>query len=367
MNKIVLIDDNQDMRDEFQQVFDEVGGSETRYELEIWNQDKIQNIEDCNKSDSGESNAAEDVFKRGLDQEAEISLVVVDHDLSKLGLRSSKTSIVAACRQSQKPVCTYHRAPSQNTTTSQIRRIINQQHSYSIEVNISSVQGAVKELINIADGFQVIKDGVYILDSGELRQGPATIIARILGQIEQESYFLRYMESASLFSDILDFALDEPNANNTDILDKLYIILGYWLYNYVLQFPGIILNQVAAASYLNLSQESFEQFIPRIENCRYRGPFSSNQKYWWRYNIDDFLIENDVNSGYEMLTELGESANQSVCHVSHESPAGFYSIANGEPISELRSKGNISWIPAGADLCRIDESTYDRIAPLIGF
>ena len=188
-------------------------------------------------------------------------------------------------------------------------------------------------------------------------------MAELTGRPDQAPYFSNYLESATLMSDILEFA-----ENDQPLIEKkLALVLGYWLYNYVLVYPGILLNDIAAASYLDLSLESLNGSKDFFTKAKYEGPFSGDKEYWWRYDLDDILIEQNADSGYSLLSDKGlQEIEQSTCFRSGQHPAGYYCIANQQAISLEESRGDISWIPSGADLCRIDKGTYEKLSVLLG-
>ena len=366
-NKIVLIDDNDIPRKELGEALNNAILDSREYVVEPWLKDQLIQMHSDHKSDDGgHSNAMEDVFQRIFDARDDIALVVVDHDLSGLNLSISKSAIVAGCSAALIPVCTYHRAPSTTSAVGNLKHIRAQQHSYSIQINLSDLEDAASIVLNIAGGFAELEEKVAALINEGSTRGPADFIARITGRTDQAPYFLQYMESATLFSDILEFADDNGGLEQARLAQKLSLVLGYWLYSYVLVFPGILLNRIAAASYLDLGQDSFTGNHEAFSTAEYRGPFSVAGEYWWRYDLDDLLIGKDVDSGFELLQLTGIAAERSLCFVSNESPAGYYCIAHKKPVSIESSKGNIGWIPSGADLCRIDISTFDKLSPLLG-
>lgn len=365
-NKIVLIDDNEKPREELNEALKAVIANMAGTDIvEVWQAETIKQSLSDNESTDGLSNAMEDVFGRVFAAESELKLVVVDHDLSGFNLAISKSAVVAGCRKARIPVCTYHRGPTPSTDAANLRFIQDQQHSFSIQVSFVDAHEAAKDIWNIALGFDEIYKGVSSHLQEGLSGGPAEIIAKITEHPDQSSYFLQYLESPALFSDILGFS-EEAVQDDLEILArKLSLVLGYWLHNYVLVFPGILLNRVAAASYLDLDIPSFESNAETFSVAKYEGPFAAPVDYWWRYDLEDMLINADVESGYDLLRAEGVATNMCKCSISGESPAGYYCIASQKPISMERSKGNIVWMPSGADLCRINNDTFDKLSPLL--
>lgn len=365
-NKIVLIDDNTGPREDLNSALLALTSNGDEFSIVTWLENDLNKLLGYGTSTTGESNATEDIVARALSDDEDIALIVVDHDLSAFELPITKSAIVAGCRAAMIPVCTYHRAPANQTPMTVVKHIQAQQHSYSLQVPVADSEAAATTIVSVTRGFSFLIDKIPgVLERGEA-SGPAEIVAEVLGRPEQATYFSSYLESATLISDILEFADDEGANQNDMIAKKLSLVLGYWLYNYVLVYPGILLNDVAASSYLDLSEESFEKAKNAFSDAKYDGPFGGEQDFWWRYNLDDILIENDTDSGFSFLVAKGDEAERSTCFRSGEAPAGYYCIAHRKPISLEESRGDISWIPSGADLCRIDNNTYEKLSALLG-
>lgn len=64
-------------------------------------------------------------------------------------------------------------------------------------------------------------------------------------------------------------------------------ILGYWLWDSVLRFPGIIVNTVAAASYLDIAPETFVDLrIQKLgKKALYNGPFADEKAPLWKVDL----------------------------------------------------------------------------------
>lgn len=369
MKQILLIDDriliSESIKNQLDAVIKEKQLSD--YSIVIWDEQILKEKYVANfVEDESISNADEDVWARALNKEGNIACVVIDHDLSNLtGIRISESVIANACKKESIPICTYHRQPTPKTESQNLRNSVNQARSFSIEIDISDLNNASHEILNITNGFNLLKNSINSKDISELSGGPAATIASILEKSELESFFSRYTSSSTLASDVIKH--DKEYEDPEYIKSKIPFILGCWLYNYILPFPGIILNNIAAASYINLEVNDFIENQSLFINAKYNGPFSENTSYWWRYDLDKILVENDCEDGVEFLEKNNiKNASPCKCSVTNESPAGFYCLVQKAPISLEASIGNISWIAEGADLCRISKQIYYRLAPMMG-
>lgn len=369
MKKIVLIDDKPEIQAQLVSALSTLVGK--KYALESWDKDIVAQKwkENMDGTDSL-SNADEDVWYRVLVRETGLALVVADHDLSAYGnVRISESAITDACRQSATPVCTYHRKPSAKSHTQALRGIYGQTRSFSIAIDLSDIAAAAATIVDIADSFETLQIAFPGINEEVKKQGPAAIIASILEQPGLTSVFSRYATGPTLASDVIDhIAIQQPDEESvSEALDKrMPFVLGCWLHNYVLPFPGVILNGVAAASYVNLLQADFDSNISEFQAAQYVGPFGKAKKYWWRSELDNLFIEHDCEDGIAYLAKKSKDAGPSVCSATQSSPAGYYCIVRRAPISLTASVGSLGWVPEGADLSRMDQAIYDSVAHMMG-
>lgn len=59
---------------------------------------------------------------------------------------------------------------------------------------------------------------------------------------------------------------------------------AHWIRNTVMKYPGILYDDLTAATRLGISLDAFEtpQVQELLQGARYRGVFDSHQQYWWR-------------------------------------------------------------------------------------
>lgn len=376
MTDILLIDD---IEKNTKDLSDSIHAICSGLTVETWspNEEKKEQIRSLYESHSNknkeESNADEDIWKRVFASQ-EVKMVVVDHDLSQFkDLRISESSVANACKQLGIPICTYHRKPQNQQNTQTLSQIIDQSRSFSIEINVdlNNIEVSAKEIINIYTGFKTIRKQFDSLDDKIIKEGPARILATILEKPDYEYFFSKYLESTSLTSDIIKHAnSDEISKSEDDIpkylKDRLPFILGCLLYNNILLFPGIILNKTASASYINVDEDDFSQNTVYFKDAVYKGPFSNNESYWWRYDLDKILFEADFEEGKSFLASKEVTVKSCSCSVDSDSDAGYYCIVTKKPISAKNSKGRFAWVPEGADLCRINKKIYNKISAIMG-
>lgn len=371
MKKIILIDDKPDMQAKLRDAL--IPFLAGKYKIEAWDTKEVaEKYRMHSDTTNSESNADEDVWFRFFTAEQDVAIVVADHDLSGYGsVRISESAVADACRQSATPICTYHRAPSTKTAGQSLRGIYGQTRSFTITLDMTSGNEVVaaKNIISLADGFALIRDKFAAITEEVRKQGPAAILSHILDRPGLANAFALYVSGPSLASDAIYHIAKSQGAHESvtqDLDGRLPFILGCWLSNYILPFPGLILNTKAAASYLNIATSEFEANANKFDACQYTGPFSGADNYWWRTDLDQLLIDSDSEDGKEHLQKEGIEVSPSVCISTKESPAGYYCIVQKEPISLNASVGNLGWIPQGAHLSRIDQNIYDTVAHMMG-
>jgi hypothetical protein len=230
-----------------------------------------------------------------------------------------------------------------------------------------------RKLCLLAEGFREISNILHRSLSrtrGKV-QTPASIMAAILARPELVDQIAMYATGdQAKVAEVLPFA-----GKNTGDLDRLRkrlpTLMGYWLYDSILRFPGLLVNSVAAASYLNIAVEKFqkvEEVQKLFESALYSGPFKDSENpLWWRGALDDLLSEAGCQDGRALVQKhLQMTVAECRCSIDARKRAGFYCMATGTPVSAQSSKGNISWFPPGADLARIRNDVYDEIGPWVG-
>jgi hypothetical protein len=224
-----------------------------------------------------------------------------------------------------------------------------------------------KEAARVAKGFALVASG---LRSAIIRKksnhSPAALAATIMGRPLFSDRVAQYaLGDQKTFADVQTFAEDE----NEEIKRRIQIrLIGTWIYDSIIRFPGLILNTVAAASYLDVSVEEFRtnsEIQGLFRSALYKGPFADrSDPLWWRPDLDDLLIKSNVKSGRDLVTNsLGKSVRACKCSINPKLSAGYFCMITSKPISESESQGGLSWFPPGADIARVSKIELEELRP----
>jgi len=224
----------------------------------------------------------------------------------------------------------------------------------------SEVNALVRGFMSITAGLSAIKE----LESARRPQDSAALLASLLGRPELENRVRLFISGDQRMGAEL---LSSPDHD----LRRQSSIFGTWIYDSLLKYPGLVVNAVAAASYLNIAEEDFntQEVRALFDGAVYEGPFAcESRRLWWRDQLDELLLEEeDADDGVAFtLARTGRAVSPCKCSHSGEAPAGFYCMITKKPVSEEHSVGGISWFPPGADLARIVTTKYDELAPWLG-
>ena len=81
-----------------------------------------------------------------------------------------------------------------------------------------------------------------------------------------------------MVAEILPFA---DRKRHAELRQRLPSLFGYWLVDSILRFPGLLLNAVASASYLDISVQAFEGDVRNaFKSALYRGPFNDTRDHF---------------------------------------------------------------------------------------
>ena len=291
------------------------------------------------------------------------TLIFADRDLSKspnfVGM--SVSAVTGAAKRLGVPVCSYARQPAPEEYKWRARWE---------EGHIVLMSGTDDELarqaILAANGFAEIEAKLPAILKEKDSRSPAKILAALLGKPEESDKIALYsVGDQSRLSDIPTKA-----KNEADPVKKIACFLGYWLWDSILRYPGLLVNEVAAASHLNIGAEDFRKSEVRavFKSALYNGPFADSVKpQWWRGVLDDLVSQGDSNDGLELVRKkLTEKISPSKCWVDPSTTAGYYCIISDKSVSPKDSKGGLSWFPRGADLTRISTPLFEEYGPWIG-
>jgi hypothetical protein len=234
-------------------------------------------------------------------------------------------------------------------------------------IRLSLHQGLEKfatRVVAIADGFVTIAAGL----EGHQAKGkfaPGKVLAAILGKPE-------YADKISLYAsgdqNRLATARRLAGTSPAEQMQRTTCLLGYWLWDSVLRFPGVTVGEIPASSYLNIHQDVFikdEKVRGLFARAIYGGPFSAAKvPMWWRGVLDDLIAESGCEDGRTMASRaLGSDIPRSQCCEDSTKSAGYYCMLSERPVSLENSVGGLSWFPRGADLARISRSKLEELGP----
>lgn len=201
---------------------------------------------------------------------------------------------------------------------------------------------------------------------------PGTLLAGILKQPHVATHLdLFACGDQRAISEIMKVSQGKKTQLTSEQERRLVVALGVWLADLVMEFPGLLLNKTAAASYLDIAPADFAK--PKVqavfESAKYTDlPFADEQNpLWWRHLLDDLVNDGEVVSGRALCESMGiKRLAFCPCSVKPELHAGYYCMATEKPLSEEQSSGRVSWFPVGADLARLTARTHRVLAPWIG-
>lgn len=291
---------------------------------------------------------------------ANATLVVADRDLSKttglIGL--SESSVRRAADSLGIPECSYQR----NDQAAGAPAV--EQREACIAVSIAhGFENCAAQIIAVENGFAAIRGDLPTQLEKKGKKSPGHLLAGILGKPE-------YAEKISLYAsgdqnrlvDVLRISKSKGDSQ----LAQITCHLGYWLWDSVLRFPGVVLNSVTAASYLNILEAQFTGEVQAVfDGARYAGPFAgASGELWWRGMLDDLISSEKKADGRELASSrLGRDIEVSQCCEDASQPAGYYCMLSNRPVSLANSHPGLPWFPRGADLARVSRSQYEELGP----
>lgn len=303
----------------------------------------------------------------GLLKKPDVGMVIVDEDLSKYHGKGYVVSsdIKKHCRRLGIPICAYSKRSDEY-------KIEETQSWTQAQVTLDS-RRSVRELAarcnEVCAGFSLIREAFENGQKGKMKFGE--VLPKLLGapevavpQINQ--YAWGHFEIICE----LQGRIDDKRLT----LSVASTVAGYWVFNVLMRFPGVLLNETATASHLGVSPAAFSRSRTAqsvFAMARYHGPFGDLNKYWWRTRLDEIIAkESDLAStpldGRRALARLGVKLPVVRCSDEKHLGAGYYCILTDEPVCLEHSVAPKRWLPMGADKSRIRSSVYEMMDPLIG-
>src|SRR5712664_375190 len=294
------------------------------------------------------------------------TLLVADRDLSKsvnLGFTGlSVNAVAAAAKKLAIPICSYARQPEGDNYDWRGR--CEEGH---IVLSFSEGEDELARRASVAArGFAQIAAELPKVMAVAGNNSAVKILAALLGKPEYSEKFALYgVGDQNRLSEILAQA-KLPDQR----IQRMTHFLGYWLWDSLLRYPGLLVNEIAAGSYLNIAESDFDEKKVQVifEEALYHGPFEDVKKpQWWRGVLDDIVARENCTDGLALVQKkIGQAIRRSQCCVDSSKSAGYYCIISRKPVSLENSKGGLSWFPRGADLTRISNPKFDEYGPWLG-
>ncbi len=358
MNKIIVFEDKNDRRNDLVR----------RLKRLLKDEVEISSIDGRGEQEKKKTYEAqlEEILR---EQAPDGALIVCDKDLSDLGERFiglSGTMVAAVADTLGFPLCLYARGEGEPAGEELLKSLAPWEKK-RILLEFSSEEGLANECACIFRAFAKIEE-IYPKIPKESRATPAAALASILGHPGIEDRVALYGSGEQGFlEEIMPFRRDKAEETTKELTKRMPRILGNWLYTSLLRFPGILVSEIPAASFLNIDPSDFSN--PEIQGifkeARYDGPFSDLHKWWWRHKLEELFNENGCKDGLALANAKGFPVQKCDDPQSGER-AGYYCMVTRQPVSDSNSKGEISWFPAGADLSRIRLDVFNELAPWVG-
>jgi hypothetical protein len=302
----------------------------------------------------------------------DLALIVSDRDISRSG-RYPGLSEAAVCKAAAElgiPVCVYASGKSDD--------VLERQRSGGDGRIVLDAKNMMSTVPVIAQGMLDVRERLAkILSKTSKSQpaGSAALLAKVLEMSDATDHLALYARGdQKMIAQLLPERRKHParTAAHKDVDEskRVATALGVWLYDSVLRFPGLILDRLAASSFLGIDFKSMERPEVRstFASAEYKGPFFDDaEPMWWRHLLVEILGKAGVEMGRDAVkVKAGGPIRPCVCSVDKRSPAGFVCVVTRAAVCEVHSVGQISWLPRGADLARVRRDVFDEIGPWIG-
>jgi hypothetical protein len=353
--KIVLFEDTAETRSDLTDALRD----HFRGEVEVWPPTQSRET-----AASGEERMYEDRITDFLQRPpyAGATLLLADRNLAKspnfIGL--SVAAVAGAAGRLAIPICSYARQPA--TDEYEWRGRWQEGH---IVLNYESDEEMARKGVLAAKGFDTLMSSLPKALRDKTNDSPAKVLAAVLGKPE-------YADKIALYGvgDQLSAIPPKPKEGKRQRVKRMGCFLGYWLWDSLLRYPGLLVNETAAASHLNIALKDFGKPAIRavFKKALYRGPFADpRHPQWWRGILDDIVSSKGFDDGLALARQaVGGKIDFCRCSVDSSKPAGYYCIISKKPVNLENSKGGLSWFPRGADLTRISNKKFEEFGPWLG-
>lgn len=294
------------------------------------------------------------------------TLAVIDWDLSGFEHPAQQPFVRGIAEDTAIPTVMYQSEDPKDKTLERLRRW--QEKRIAVE-GTADQENLATRCADIARGFKLLCDKVAALgDEPRLLETLRDVLHPPEGSV-------LHLETFAVGSQEL---LSVVNKGFGDEQRRFVATwMGYLIHNRILQFPGPILGRIAAAAYLGIAPEELDRADVRhvFADAAYKGPFAASQQGWWRSGLDDHIVKQMSNEDAAILLgrialerALGRPIEGARCREKNhllEQP-GYVCILTNTPVCREHSEAPESWIPQGADRCRIHTQEYELLQALLG-
>lgn len=296
-----------------------------------------------------------------------LSLIVSDRDISRSGYPGlSEAAVGKAAARLGVPICVYA-SGKQDDVFERQRTGGDGRILLDPKTMTATVPVIARGMLDVRERLQKVMKG----GTKSWPRGAAALLAKMLEADQATEHLALYARGDQRM--IAEFLHERTKgAKRNKALDdkRMATALGVWLFDSVLRFPGLVLDQLAAGSFLGIDPDSMTSADVRrtFKKAEYVGPFFSNDApRWWRYKLVEQMAEGGVTDGRALVKSKAKGGvPRCVCGVDGKAPAGAVCVVTRTPVCEAHSVGQISWLPRGADLARVQRKIFDEIAPWIG-
>lgn len=302
-------------------------------------------------------------------------LVVTDYVLSEGGqLGLGGPMIVNWCQANAIPVCNFSRVNVEDCPP--------EASLFQFRMPSAQDQKATTYIAALFRGFVAIEEGLDAVPSLDSHTA-SSALAAILSKPYLEPSLSLYMTKLAASNPHLARRLKTRSHNNgppsaAGKRRMLAYLLGHVLGNSVLRFPGPILSSQVLRSYVPASGTDVGDLERLFSRAAYEGPFKDLGPFFWREGIDLILQEADIrpSDGVEEFDQfnrraverlLGRELSRHACTRCGGERGGFWCPLTERPvcIQENCSVASDTWLPEGADCCRIEKDFYDEWGPFL--
>lgn len=290
---------------------------------------------------------------------APVGLVVLDQDLSRYGnVYVSSAEVKEACLRKGVPLCVY----ATKNEEYKVKEYMAWSEAQIALDSRDSMEELSKKCATIYHGFSLLRTA---FDRARSRKKDASSVLHDV---------LKAPPAAS--AQIKQYAWGDrqilARVKSTVHSRYLATMAGYWVFNVLLRFPGVMLNEIAAASYLGISLNSFgDKAVRRLfVDAEYSGPFAGLGQYWWAAKLDEVIAGIGGDQHYRgwayARSKVDVTVGKVKCVEGGHAGAGYYCIVTGDPVCLRHSDSPSGWLPLGADRSRISRSKYRQLSPWLG-